>query len=337
MASDAAVLGRARGCWLGQLVGDALGSMVEFASAAMIAQRYPDGLREIGPSDVWGTLPGQPTDDSEMALALARTLVRTGAYDDEAVAAAYLAWYDSDPFDIGGTTRQAMRAFSDQRTRGLPLADARPHTAVVNAQSEANGSLMRQSPLALWGYMLPPETLADVVQRDASLTHPNRVCTDAACAVILPSAAAIRDGLNAKAAYDHACAWNGTHGTSLPVRAALDAARTDPPEYGHNSGHILVALQNAWYQALHAPSFAEGIVATVMGGGDTDTNAAIAGALLGALHGEDAIPAQWRDAVRSCRPAMGEPGVRHPRPEMYWPNDARDLAAALLAAAPPRA
>lgn len=322
--ADDAILGRARGCWLGQLVGDALGSMVEFGTAASIRRRYPDGLREIGPSDVWGTLAGQPTDDSELALALARTLVQGDSYDDEAVAAAYLAWYESGPFDIGGTTRQAMQAMADARSDGTPLAAGA--RLFANPDSEANGALMRQSPLALWGHALPVETLADAVRRDTSLTHPNAACIRGSLAVIVPMAAIIREGWDAETAF----AWASAH-VATP---ALLAARTGPPEYEQHQGHVVIAVRNAWHQALHVPSFEAGVVATVMGGGDTDTNAAIAGALLGALHGEDAIPAQWRDAVLSCRPAPDMPGIRHPRPATYWPADARDLAAALVAAAP---
>lgn len=67
---------------------------------------------------------------------------------------------------------------------------------------------------------------------------------------------------------------------------------------------------------------------TVSRGGDTDTNAAICGALLGAHQGREAIPRQWRNAVLSCRP-VAAPGILHPRPQEYWPDDALDLAEAL--------
>ena len=68
------------------------------------------------------------------------------------------------------------------------------------------------------------------------------------------------------------------------------------------------------------------MVATVMAGGDTDTNAAIAGALLGAVHGREAIPAQWRRMITSCRPVSGLSPTRHPRPRAFWPADALELA-----------
>ena len=69
---------------------------------------------------------------------------------------------------------------------------------------------------------------------------------------------------------------------------------------------------------------------TVMRGGDTDTNAAIAGALLGAVHGRDAVPAQWVECLLACRPQEGRADVYNPRPRCYWPVDALDLAEQLV-------
>jgi ADP-ribosyl-[dinitrogen reductase] hydrolase len=66
-----------------------------------------------------------------------------------------------------------------------------------------------------------------------------------------------------------------------------------------------------------------------MAGGDTDTNAAIAGALLGAVHGRDAVPSRWRAAVLTCR-ASGDYTAPKRRPEVYWPIDTLDLAERLL-------
>jgi len=69
-----------------------------------------------------------------------------------------------------------------------------------------------------------------------------------------------------------------------------------------------------------------------MEGGDTDTNAAIAGALAGAVYGMEEVPAQWRDMVLSCRPVDKLSGVYQPRPASFWPVDALELAERLLLA-----
>jgi ADP-ribosyl-[dinitrogen reductase] hydrolase len=81
---------------------------------------------------------------------------------------------------------------------------------------------------------------------------------------------------------------------------------------------------------LHAPSLEAGIVTTIMQGGDTDTNGAIVGALLGAVYGRAAIPWQWRDRVLTCRPIQKFVGVKRPRPQPFWPIDALQLAERLL-------
>src|SRR4029453_19455580 len=88
-------------------------------------------------------------------------------------------------------------------------------------------------------------------------------------------------------------------------------------------GWVRIALQNACFELLHAPDVEAGVVATVRRGGDADTNAAIAGALLGAVHGADAVPSQWRCQGLSCRPLA--PHAEQPRPPSYWPGDVRAI------------
>lgn len=326
--SDTGLLRRAQGSWLGQLTGDALGSMVEFRSGDELRRTYPDGLRRIGSSPVHHTIAGQPTDDSEMALLIARTLLRDGRFDDEQIAHAHAFWLDSGPFDVGSTIGHATSVMLAAKRRGDPVAAS--GRAAANVQSEANGALMRQSPLALWGHSLAPDELDRMARADAALTHPNPVCADASAAFIVALAATVREGLSGEEAYDRAVRWDAEHGSSRPVTDALAAARHSRPAYTRNMGHVIIALQNAFYQALHAPSFEEGVVDTVMGGGDTDTNAAITGALLGAIHGAPAVPLQWRTAVLSCHPQRGAAGVRQPRPRAFWPSDALYLAERLL-------
>ena len=108
--ANEAELDRAAACLLGQVIGDNLGALVEFKGPEEIARLYPAGVRELRDGGVWDILAGQPTDDSELALALARTLVGRKDYDAEAAATAYGRWYRSHPFDVGTTTRAAMSA-----------------------------------------------------------------------------------------------------------------------------------------------------------------------------------------------------------------------------------
>jgi hypothetical protein len=66
-------------------------------------------------------------------------------------------------------------------------------------------------------------------------------------------------------------------------------------------------------------------------GSDTDTNGAIAGALLGVVLGRAQIPAQWRQMVLNCRAAPTHPLALQPRPALYWPVDVKQLAERLMA------
>ncbi|MBV5328994.1 MAG: ADP-ribosylglycohydrolase family protein [Chlorobium sp.] len=97
-----------------------------------------------------------------------------------------------------------------------------------------------------------------------------------------------------------------------------------------HSGRVLIAFHDALWQLLHAPSLEEAIVDTVARGGDTDTNAAICGALLRAIYGIDEAPLRWKVPVLQCCPEVGSPRVLRPRPECFWPGDALSLAAQFL-------
>jgi ADP-ribosylglycohydrolase/fructose-1,6-bisphosphatase/inositol monophosphatase family enzyme len=328
--ADAGLLSRAQGCWLGQLAGDALGSLVEFQDARSIQQRYPQGVRLLANSDTWHTLAGQPTDDSELALMLARSLVQTERFVPSAIAAAYAYWYRSHPFDLGGTTQQALSAISHAINQGSdPIAAAQQS---VNAISQSNGGLMRISPLALFGHAVTDAQLAEWARIDAQLTHPHPVCQDANALFVVAVRHALTTGNPPRAVYEYAKTWATQTNLRVEVQQWLAAAATQPPEdYSTQMGWVKIALQNAFYQLLHAPSLEEGVINTVIQGGDSDTNGAIVGALLGAVYGYESLPWQWRDRILSCRPMEGLTGVKQPRPRSFWPIDALQLAERLLA------
>lgn len=307
------MLSRARGCLLGQLSGDALGGLVEFRSAGAIREMYPGGLRDMADGGTWDTIAGQPTDDSELALALARTLVECGRYDAQRVRRAYVAWFESEPFDVGQTTTAGLR--------GCPLTD-----------SQSNGALMRISPLGIFGAAHRLEHVAEWARQDARITHPHVVCQQANALYVRGIARAIRSGPRPRELWEQVRAWAGEEGVDPVIQDAIArAADASPPGgFQSRSGWVVTAFGNALWQLLHAPSLEEAVVDTVMRGGDTDTNAAVCGALLGAVYGSDAVPQRWVACIERCRPEAGRPGVRRPRPRCYWPSDALELAQKLL-------
>jgi len=327
--SGAGPLARAQGCLMGQVAGDSLGSLVEFQGAASIERQYPGGPRLLRDGGVWNTVAGQPTDDSELALALARSLALDGNYDEQAVARSYAAWYASGPFDVGTTTGAALAPAAAADKAGRNAAAAAKEQADPGSQS--NGALMRVSPLGVFGVRLSAAELARCARSDASLTHPHRVCQDSNAVYTAAIAFAIRTGGEPQQVYEHVSDTIQGMDIDPTVSGCVQEAESRPPaEYERNQGWVLIALQNAFYRLLHAPAFEDGVVETVRRGGDTDTNAAIAGALLGAVWGIEAVPRQWLECVLNCRPERGRGGVYRPRPQEYWPVDILTLASQLL-------
>jgi len=313
---------RAQGCLFGQVIGDSLGGLVEFSRGTEIEDRYPHGVRELEDGGTWGNMAGQCTDDSEMALLLARSLAAKGGYDRDAVKADYVHWMTYDAFDRGGTLAGALLYRE------------------LSTSSQSNGCLMRISPIGVWGATRDDGQVSAAAREDASITHLNEqallVCELYAVGV----AHAVR-GETAQQVYDCIAARARSAKASAVVLDRIEQAKTKRPScysgvaidsHGFDvTGWIMIAFHNALYQLLNAESAEEGIVDTIGRYGDTDTNAAIAGALLGAVHGAKGLPERWKKVIRECRPgqAMAQ-RTRHPQPERYWPCDVEDLAIRLL-------
>jgi len=309
------MLERAQGCLLGQLAGDALGSLVEFQTPADIRRKYPNGVRKLADGGTWNTIAGQPTDDSEMALLLARMLADQGRYDPAEAMEVYTFWLDSGPFDCGITVAGGLR--------GRP-----------NPDSQANGAMMRISPLGILGAKYDLTQVADWARQDAAITHPHPICQQANALFTMAIAHVINQGCNTQNLYQQIVSWaEGINADANLLNAVRGAVEAPPADYVHQQGWVLTAFRNALWQLLHAPNLEEAVVDTIMRGGDTDTNAAICGALLGAVHGRKAVPGQWIESLLKCRPAAGQPNVRHPRPECFWPVDALELAKRLISPA----
>ncbi len=342
MKRSAAEIRRAWGCLLGQIAGDSLGSQVEFKDEEKVRDLYPLGMEDLEGSVLYRTLPGQPTDDSEMALALARTLAADGSYCAEHVFSAYKSWLGSHPVDFAHSVFRALHGKPD-------------------AASEANCALMRVSPLGVFGARFVPESalpcddggepdmramavhesmrnLACMAMEDAALTCPHPLCQAADAVYVSALAYGIRSGSRkgmwkaAVSVAEELPRWKDNMETAAErvKNCLLQAAESRPGDYQNDMSHVLTALQNGFWQLLHASDAGAGVRDTVMKGGDAAANGAVAGALLGAALDIDFFPQQWADVVLACRPAPGRPDVPQPRPEIYWPLDFMPLAERLL-------
>ena len=272
-----------RAAWAGQMVGDALGASVEGKRRMDILAHYPKGLDVMLPnSPIFGYRPmGSVTDDTQMALCLHRSLLDADGWAPQAAMARYLEWYQTDPPDVGCATRAAME--------GYPMPE-----------SQGNGTLMRVMPLALWAASHPGFDWETAAREDAALTHPHPNNADCNAVFVFALLQAMEQGATPQSVYNATLARARSLKISpVVLKAVEDAAAVRPVCDFRNTGWVVLALHVALYHLLHAPDFRSALVDVVSSGGDTDTNAAITGALLGTLYGVGSIPSAWLAAVRA--------------------------------------
>ena len=289
-----AQLDRARGALAGTAVGDALGAPLEFGPVVP----YPTPVVMTGGGPHGGT-PGQWTDDTAMTLIIADAAARHGglhpaALDD--IAVGFVDWARTAP-DVGIQTRTVFGEL-----RGGPITAARmtqvaADYAARTARADGNGSLMRTAPIAL-ATLQGEDTLVHAARAVSALTHAADDSTDA-CVIW---SGAMRhavlhgtlDGVRASVALLPA-------GRQARWHALLDEAEAHEPWHFTNNGWVVHAVQAAWaaitctrpHEGAPASAFSRALDHAVRCGSDTDTVGAIAGMLLGAVHGVEAMPADW--------------------------------------------
>ncbi len=287
---------RAAGVLLATAAGDALGAGYEFTYPA------PDDPIEMIGGGPFGFAPGEWTDDTSMAVAVARVTaagldLRTAAGLD-AVAAGFREWFDSAPKDIGNQTRAVLSA------RDTTAAAMTATAAGLPGRTGGNGSLMRTAAVGI-AHLDDADAVLEAALLVSDLTHADPRAGQA-CQLW---SFAIRHAV--------------LHGTFDGVRGYLDvcdpavrqfwaplldqAETGSPADFPHN-GWVVHALQTAWWAIVHAENadathLQQALELAVRAGNDTDTTAAIAGGLLGARWGAAAVPARWR------RKLHGWPGL----------------------------
>jgi ADP-ribosyl-[dinitrogen reductase] hydrolase len=281
---------RARGVLCGLACGDALGRPVEFMTASEIAAQHGRLDAMVG-HGTWNQPAGTITDDTEQALCIARSLVEHQAFDPADVAERFVAWYDSDPFDIGGMTRRALT----QLKHGDAWDEAGQHVweNSPERQNAGNGSVMRCPPLAI-PYATEWDRLAEVSRQSSQITHADPRCTEG-CDVLNLTVAGLLD--DADAPLQDALDYVGVDAPAELVTALEPLARGDAPSTLETSGYVVHSLQTALHDGLFADSAEEAIVAAVNRGGDTDTIGAIAGAVAGARFGASQLPDRWVSGI----------------------------------------
>lgn len=276
---------RIQGALLGLAAGDALGATVEFRTPAEIVRRYGRHSEIVG-GGAFGWRPGQGTDDTDLAIALARAYAE--GYSLPGAARHFSRWYATGPIDVGGQTRAAL-ALIKTGTSPYDAGRITLRAARSRAGTAGNGSLMRALATGL--------VRADASRRDAeareisAVTHADPRCIDA-CIAYCDIVSALIDGISAVDAV--ATAWARTD--LVPdVREAIERGGTaTSAEQLPTTGFVMHSLAAAVWAVMQDADLESTLVELVARGDDADTTAAIAGGLLGARDGGHAVPARWR-------------------------------------------
>jgi len=270
---------RARGALLGHAAGNALGVPTEFhGTPEAIRAEFPEGLRDIHRRDT----PTSPFDDDvAMAIELAEELV-TGDVDLERLARRWIAWLDRDGRGAGTWTRTALNHI---RTHGTPPSGT--------GGRAPNGAVMRALPVAL-ATRGQPRNLVAGTWHTAALTHPDDRCTWSAVAVNVAAAQFLAGRRDFLADVVEVLQVNNAPAELLAaVRRVPLERREELPITGVRAWDAATCMEVALWAAWHEPNLEEALVWLANAGGDTDTNAAVAGGLLGARDGEAAVPGRW--------------------------------------------
>lgn len=281
---------RARGVLLGLACGDALGRPVEFKSAEQIAAMHGT-VTEMLENGSHRQPAGTITDDTEMALCIARSLTERGGFVPEDVADRFVEWYQSGPFDIGMMTADAIRQLNTGSTWDEAGRIVWKHRS--EGQNAGNGSVMRCCPYAL-AYHEDPDRLVAVSRDSSAITHYDPRCRYGCAILNLTLANLLSD-------------------RDEPLQSALDRVASDAPDELmtaltglpdrvseadlQTNGYVVTTLQTTLYHGLTAKSTREAIIDAVNLGGDADTIGAITGAVAGARHGPESLPTEWLETI----------------------------------------
>lgn len=279
------------GTLFGQAIGDALGLGSEFMSKEEVLHYYPDGLSTysqiIQDAHRCRWQQGMWTDDTDMMLCIADALIASrGEVNLNQIAKNFKAWFEGNPLGIGRHTYNVL-CFADYVKD--PIQAAEIVWTLYRKRSAANGGVMRTSVAGLL-----PENVSEHAENICKLTHPDPRCIGSCVIVCEIIHSLVYEGkeltldriLQIADKYDDRIrpfieiANNSTDIESLELT-------------GLEQGYTLKTLSAALWSLWHCDTFKDGLLQVVNAGGDADTNAAVACAILGAKFGYESIPEDY--------------------------------------------
>jgi ADP-ribosyl-[dinitrogen reductase] hydrolase len=289
------------GCLLGLAIGDALGMPFEGWRPSWILSKLGGRLKDFHPSPDRHLGRGQWTDDTKMAWYLSRSVIRRGGrFDPEDVARAYVEWFESG--DLRGIGKATLESIMRLRN-GTPWEKS----GKTGEMAAGNGSAMRTAPLGLL-HCLNLERLKEDAARDAIITHnnPEAIAGSRAVSFFVAKGALHASVVRAwPQLIDECVAYIGPCKVAENLKRAKDLLAQNMPcntalQILGTGGYVVETVAGAIFCFLKTPdNFEESVVSAVTGGGDTDTTAAICGAISGAWNGTWNIPLRWVETVEA--------------------------------------
>ncbi len=285
---------RIKGCVFGQAIGDALGLGAEFMTKEEVNRYYPQGL--VSYSQIlqdahrsrW--IAGSWTDDTDMMICVANAR-RDNHFDLNEIALNFKDWFNGDPLGIGQHTFNVL-CFRDYLDN--PIKAAEIVWKMYGCKSAANGGVMRTSILGT-SPLVDEKEVADVCR----LTHHDSRCVGSCVVVTKIIQRLIFD--NVEISYNEIV--NIAKNYDERMLEYIELAKNDDPSVlsldDVTMGYTLKTLAVALWALWHCGDFKSGLLSVVNLGGDADTNAAVACALLGAKYGFSMIPHDYIDGLQN--------------------------------------
>ncbi|MDD3903969.1 MAG: ADP-ribosylglycohydrolase family protein [Sphaerochaeta sp.] len=272
---------RASGCLLGVFIGDAFGSQAEGEKERDLLEQFPEGIVEMYSKERTLGDCGEITEESELTILLAQSLIFNQRFTPDHIKASYRKWVKEEPV----VTKTSL----------LPALEGAPM-----AKSESNGALIRIAPLGIYGANKSEKEIMKFSESECELTHLSQVAKDASKLLALSVAKAVREPVDGEELARYMITSAGRYGFDPKIIAALQAGKKRSPQIcdGDDQESVLIALQLVLHTLLNTSTLQEGMETIVMKGGSAGSNTAIFGMLGGAVYGKEAVPERWLDELQ---------------------------------------
>ena len=288
------LIDKLKGTIYGQAIGDALGLGTEFMTDEDMAWKYPNGITHY--SDIfqdrhrkrWKI--GDWTDDTDMMLCIANAVVKDKGVNLTSIAQNFKDWAMGEPMGIGETTYKVL-ALADYVEK--PFEVSRMIWEMGHRKGAANGGLMRTSVVGTF-----PKAVEECAASICRLTHYDPRCVGS-CVIVsqLIHSLIYKDvGLSYHEMIDIAMKYDERIVEFVDLALSQDIRALELQD-DDSVGYTLRCLAAALWTYWHAKSFQDGLLAVVRAGGDADTNAAVACAILGAKYGYESIPEEYKEGL----------------------------------------